>query len=142
MAEREEEPVSSTYYVLCVSHDPATQSTEHRTPGDAADTIKTGAPSTPDATWSSRKCPAARSRSAARRLTPGDRAPAATTGTCDERMWSGCGFCRGRMRRPTRRLPTRYGRAASPAGHRNDFTGSEDHSASKTKRGNARDRLG
>ncbi|RAJ53807.1 hypothetical protein K388_05594 [Streptomyces sp. KhCrAH-43] len=34
--------MSSTYYVLCLSHDPAILSTEHRTPGDAAETIKTG----------------------------------------------------------------------------------------------------
>lgn len=34
--------MSSTFYVLCVSHDPAILSTEHRTGGDAAETIKTG----------------------------------------------------------------------------------------------------
>lgn len=34
--------MSSTFYVLCVSHDPAILSTEHRTPGDAAEAIKTG----------------------------------------------------------------------------------------------------
>ncbi|MEU0098277.1 hypothetical protein [Streptomyces sp. NPDC006267] len=34
--------MSSTYYVLCVSHDPAILSAEHRTGGDAAETIKSG----------------------------------------------------------------------------------------------------
>ncbi|MFD3523873.1 hypothetical protein [Streptomyces sp. NPDC058653] len=34
--------MSSSYYVLCLSHDPAILSTEHITPGDAADTIRAG----------------------------------------------------------------------------------------------------
>ncbi|MFE3678709.1 hypothetical protein [Streptomyces griseus] len=34
--------MSSNFYVLCVSHDPAILSTEHHTPGDAADTVKAG----------------------------------------------------------------------------------------------------
>ncbi|MFF2852699.1 hypothetical protein ACFVT5_41360 [Streptomyces sp. NPDC058001] len=34
--------MSSTYYVLCLSHDPATTAGEYRTPEKAADAIKAG----------------------------------------------------------------------------------------------------